>query len=106
MSAEAHINDLKAAIAKAVSKERPWMVWTGHVAMLLRSCVNAQRDIGIVIDQHQSNGLYAVHQMRVRQANDPNVYRLILAPIDTPITIGECIADQHFLKPLNDGLGR
>jgi hypothetical protein len=56
--------------------------------------------IGIEADQLQSNGLYCVHQMRVRLPGDPQRYRVIIAPADAPITIGGVPADQHFSEPL------
>ena len=51
-------------------------------------------------DQHQSNGLFAIHQLRVRRPGDKTVYRIIVAPADAPIQIGSVLADEHFKKPI------
>ena len=56
--------------------------------------------VGGTADQHQQNGMYGAHQLRVRLPNDPTVYRVIVAPADTPIAIGEVAADQHFAEPI------
>ena len=51
-------------------------------------------------DQHQSNGLFCIHQLRVRRPGDKTVYRIIVAPADAPIQIGSVPADEHFSKPI------
>lgn len=43
----------------------------------------------ITIENHQSNGMYCVHQARVRLKGDPATYRLILAPENAPIFIND-----------------
>lgn len=43
----------------------------------------------ISIENHQSNGMYCVHQARVRLKGDPATYRLILAPENAPIFIND-----------------
>lgn len=58
----------------------------------------------ITIDNHQGNGAYAVHQARVRLKGDPTTYRMIIAPADAPIFIGEGKVPTHqaFARPLGD----
>lgn len=58
----------------------------------------------ITIDNHQGNGVYGVHQARVRLKGDPTVYRLIIAPANAPIFINDDkrpVADA-FAQPLGD----
>ncbi len=55
---------------------------------------------GAHVDQHQQNGLHAVHQLRVRLPGDDTIYRVIVAPANAPICIGEVDADLHFIEPL------
>lgn len=76
--------------------------FTGHIASIIRSVVN--NITTVVIDQHQQNAMWGVHQMRVRFPNDPITYRLILAPENAPISVGRdnpIPINQHFLEPIN-----
>lgn len=52
--------------------------------------------LGIEVDQHQASGCWGVHQVRVRLPDDDTVYRLIVAPADAPISIGDAPVDDHF----------
>ena len=76
--------------------------FAGTIMARLRSAI-ADKVLGAVrIDQPQSNSLYGIHQARVRVAGDPTAYRLIVAPMDAPISIGGCSADTHFTRHLGD----
>lgn len=55
---------------------------------------------GLQVDQHQSNGLYGVHQLRVTLPEGMGTYRVIIAAPNVPVLIGTVPADQHFLEPL------
>lgn len=54
----------------------------------------------ITVDNHQGNGVYGVHQARVRLAGDPTIYRLVIAPHDAPISINSMPIGDHFAEPL------
>lgn len=56
----------------------------------------------ITISNHQQNAMYGVHQALLTLEGDPNNYRLILAPADAPILIGDRLIGDHFAKPLGD----
>lgn len=58
----------------------------------------------ITVDGHQGNGVYGVHQARVRIANDPTVYRILIAPADAPIFINDDKRPvaEAFALPLGD----
>ena len=57
-------------------------------------------------DQHQQNGGWGIHQLRVRLPGDDTVYRVLVAPADAPIFVGRgphvdgCPIDQHFVEPI------
>jgi hypothetical protein len=57
---------------------------------------------GAFADEHQQNGMYGAHQLRVTLSDDPTVYRVIVAPANAPITIGGIPADQHFLHVIGE----
>lgn len=50
-------------------------------------------------DQHQSNGTFGVHQLRLTY--EGRTYRLLLAPAEAPLRIGQIPADNHFLEPID-----
>lgn len=79
--------------------------FTGLILTKIARLVNVARDPSLVdvitIDQHQQNGSYGVHQARVRLNDDPVIYRMILAPVDAPISINGVAADNHFAKPIH-----
>jgi hypothetical protein len=54
----------------------------------------------ITVDQLQQNAVWGVQMGRVRLAGDPRTYRLILAPAEAPVMIGNVPADQYFNEPL------
>ena len=72
-------------------QRRPLTVYTALVTSWIRELL---RDSGKPVDQHQSNGLFCVHQLRVRHGDQ--VYRVLIAPAHTPISIGNCPVDEHF----------
>lgn len=79
--------------------------YTGLLARSLRHAFGKTfGGTGAVLDQPQSNALYGVHQMRARLNNDPNTYRIIIAPVDAPISIGGVAVDQHFLEPITEAV--
>lgn len=55
---------------------------------------------GLQVDQHQSNGMWAVHQLRVVLPEGMGTYRVIIAPANAPVFIGKVSADEHFSEPL------
>lgn len=81
--------------------------YTGMILATLRSALKRENAVAaevdrVVIDNHQQNGGYGVHQARVRLGNDPTTYRLILAPADAPIEINGRPIGDHFAMPLGD----
>lgn len=87
-------NELRAA-TDAVSKLKP--VFCNLIAQAIRVTLDLP---GAVIDQHQANGLWCIHQLRVRLPGDPQLYRVIIAPAEAPIFIGKTPADEHFSDPI------
>lgn len=75
------------------------MVFPGVIANAIRQLLGKS---GAVADQHQANGLWGVHQLRVKLPEDATVYRVIIAPENAPIRIGDIPADEHFSYPLSD----
>lgn len=65
-------------------------VYPGYVASLIAKA------LGFQADQHQQNGLYGLHQLRVRLPDDATVYRVIVAPANAPITVNGVAIDEHF----------
>lgn len=55
---------------------------------------------GLVVDQFQSNGLYACHQLRVTLPDGMGTYRVLVAPADAPLKVGDVAAEEHFMEPL------
>lgn len=84
------------AVAEAVSKIKP--VYCNLIARAIKVALDVP---GAQIDQHQANGLWCVHQLRVRLPNDPQLYRVIVAPAEAPIFIGKTPADEHFSEPIH-----
>ena len=80
------------------------MHFTGLIAASIARLVNgdAAHDgfEGAVADEHQQNGAWGVHQLRVMLPDDPTIYRVLIAPKDAPIKIGNGTADQHFSHPI------
>ena len=76
------------------------IIYPGEVASMIVKGLGAMLPIERQPDQHQANGLYGVHQLRVRLPGDPTVYRVLIAPADAPISIGGVAADHHFSEPL------
>jgi hypothetical protein len=78
--------------------------YSGLVAFQIRRCLlegKLSPDIqSLQVDQMQSNGSFAVHQLRVTLPDGMGTYRVIVAPADAPIFIGKCPADEHFNEPL------
>lgn len=72
-------------------------VHTGLIAHAVKRLLNAG---GLPVDQGQHNGLYGVCQLRARLKGDPTAYRIIIAPADAPIRIGDVDVDSHFNEPL------
>lgn len=56
--------------------------------------------IGLQVDQIQQNGMWGIHQMRVTLPNNRGAYRVIVAPANAPIFVGNVSADEHFALPL------
>lgn len=80
-------------------------VYPGFVASVVRRLINKEpgswyAGVPMIADEHQGNGAYAVHQIRVRIPGDATEYRVIIAPADAPVAIGGVLADQHFAHPL------
>lgn len=73
-------------------------VYPGAIASSIVRLLNLQ---GARADQHQANGAYGVHQVRVRLPGDPTIYRVIVAPADAPLQVGQLPIDQHFIEPIN-----
>lgn len=73
------------------------VIYPGYVASMIRKALTAG---GVSVDQHQSNGTYGAHQLRVRLPDDATIYRAIIAPADAPISIGCVDADLHFQEPI------
>lgn len=79
-------------------------VYTGLVATQIRRSLlegNLIPDAnGLQVDQHQQNGAWAVHQLRVTLPDGMGTYRVIVAPADAPVFIGKVHADHHFNEAL------
>lgn len=75
-------------------------IYPSIVTSIIRNAMNIT---GAHADQEQANGTWGVRQLRVRLKDDPNTYRVIIAPADAPIRIGNVSADQHFLEPITQG---
>lgn len=73
-------------------------VFSGLVAHTLAKFIRDHG--GVTADQEQSNGMWAVHQFRVVLPGDTTAYRIIVAPANAPVFIGEVSADLHFAEPL------
>lgn len=81
-------------------------VFPGHITSVIAGLCKRHTEgaDSITIDNHQSNGMYAVHQTRVTLEGDPTVYRMIIAPANAPIFINDDkrpVADA-FAQPLGD----
>lgn len=74
------------------------LIFPGLVAAEITRAL--RRETCARVDQHQGNGLWCVHQLRVRLPDDPTVYRVIVAPADAPLAVGSQPIDQHFLSPI------
>ena len=78
--------------------------YAGLVASTIKALVNGDRlpigAEGMAADQFQSNGAYGAKQLRVRLPGHEQLYRVIIAPADAPVTIGGVHADQHFSQTL------
>lgn len=61
---------------------------------------DAPDDSKITVEGHQANGAFGIHQAALRLEGDPTTYRLIVAPVDAPITVNGLPIDSHFLEPL------
>ncbi len=75
------------------------MVYPGFIAATIRRLLNGD-SIEQPVSEHQQNGLYAVHQLLIKLPNGPTLYRVLIAPADAPLKIGDTPADQHFTYPL------
>lgn len=66
-------------------------IFPGYILAQIASWARADNSGSdqIVIDGHQANGAYCVHQARARIAGDPTVYRIIIAPANAPIFIND-----------------
>jgi hypothetical protein len=96
------VRRLEAEQAAAVPR-KVMMIYPGYiVSQIKRTLGLAVAASDIMIDQHQSNGLFGIHQARARIKGDPTVYRIIVAPADAPIFCGKVHADQHFTERLDD----
>jgi hypothetical protein len=73
-------------------------VYCGAIARFIGQTFNNAR--AGTVDQHQSNALYCVHQLRVRLPGDPVQYRVLIAPEDAPVAIGGVPVDEHFAEPI------
>lgn len=74
--------------------------YTGLLASVIRRLVN-DSPAPVVIDQHQQNGMWGVHQMRGKLPADPTTYRIIIAPANAPISVSGIPIDDHFKEPIN-----
>lgn len=72
-------------------------VYSGFLAGQLRRLLVQG---GVTVDQFQSNGLYACHQLRVTLPEGMGTYRVLVAPADAPVSIGDVSAEEHFMEPL------
>lgn len=79
-------------------KLRP--VFSGAIASSIKDLINGVAGATASVDQHQSNGLYALHQLRVKLEGDDTVYRVIVAPANAPIHVGTLPVDKHFMEPV------
>ena len=75
------------------------MIYPGYIINLLGKLAKDAAS-GICLENHQANGCYGVHQVRVRVKGDPTTYRLILAPEDAPIEVNGRPISAHFAEPL------
>ncbi|HEX3884777.1 MAG TPA: hypothetical protein VHW66_19140 [Stellaceae bacterium] len=79
-------------------------IYSFLIACGLRRFVNGERGpeefSGATADEHQSNGAWGIHQLRLRLPFDDQDYRVIIAPANAPITVGGIPVDQHFSYPL------
>ena len=84
---------------------------SGLLASTIQRLLNVEappRDfLGADAQQHQQNGAYGAHQLAVYMVSpdslEGQIYRVIVAPADAPISIGGVPADQHFSEPLSRG---
>lgn len=74
------------------------LIYPGFVAAEIVRAL--RRETCARVDQHQGNGAWCVHQLRVRLPDDPTVYRVIVAPADAPLAIGSQPIDEHFREPI------
>lgn len=88
------MNSILASMASLATMPR---VFTGLVSHTLRKALSGT---DLTVDQPQSNGMWAVHQFRLQRPGDPMAYRVIIAPANAPVFIGEVSADLHFAEPL------
>ena len=72
---------------------KPKIVYTAAIAVAIHEAMPT-------CDQHQSNALFGVHQLRIRRPGDPTVYRVLVAPAGAPIQIGSIPVDAHFSRPI------
>jgi hypothetical protein len=71
-----------------------------HIRSAMKAATAAYAPDMITIDQLQQNSMWGVQMARVRLSDDPRTYRLILAPAEAPVMIGNVPADQYFNEPL------
>lgn len=93
---------LRPIAAPVASVMRP--VYSGFLAAQIRRVLLeggiSPEATGLNVDQFQSNGMYACHQLRVTLPDGMGTYRVIVAPADAPVSIGGVSAEEHFLEPL------
>lgn len=80
----------------------PRQHYTGTILQRIRRALQQVASADVALDQEQQNAMDGVHQARVRLADDPTVYRLILAPADAPITLYGRLIGDCFAEPIGD----
>ena len=76
-------------------------VFCDLIAQAIKGTLNLPRGR---CDQHQSNGSFCIHQLRTQLPGDPTIYRIVIAPADAPLHIGNIPIDAHFAEPIRLGL--
>jgi hypothetical protein len=78
------------------------VVYPGFIASLISRALPMQAEAAV--DQHQANGMWGVHQLRVRLQGDPTTYRVLICPDNAPIHVGRDSTtpiDKHFLERID-----
>lgn len=72
----------------------PKVHFTGMLLNAIRDATTRRHGDEMIFRSHRQNAAHGAHQAIIE--HDGQLYRLVLAPIDSPISIGGTPASEHF----------